>query len=222
MDFNKIIHKVTPAYHDIKRNVNKLHFSHPGMPASELSRLYTKKIRNKYTSVGAITALPGIIPGLGTATQAAIEAGSISADLVLMLRWMASICYGTSLIYGKDIEEEFEAEFATVLGIWSGVIKNGHGTTITYKSSVITTAHLNKHFNDKLGNHVNQKIGQKLVAKYGGKRGGATLGKLLPFGIGAAVGGTFNYVTMKSFGNVVDTYFKSHHITTTNTNVDLQ
>ncbi|NDI98196.1 EcsC family protein [Flavobacterium sp. LaA7.5] len=210
MDFNKIIHKVTPAYHDVRQNVNKLRFSHPGMPASEMSRLYIKKIRNKYTSVGAVTALPGIIPGLGTATQIAVEAGSISADLVLMLRWMASICYGTSLIYGRDIEKEFETEFAIVLGIWSGVIKSGDTTAI--RSTAITTAHFDKHFNDRLGNRVNQKIGQKLIATYGSKRGGAALGKLIPFGIGAAVGGTFNYVTMKSFGKVADDYFKSHQI----------
>ncbi len=209
MDFNKIIHKVTPAYHTVRQSVNKLHFSHPGIPASDLSRLYIKKIRNKYTSVGAVTALPGIIPGLGTAAQVAIEAGSISADLIIMLRWMASICYGTALIYGRDIEKEFETEFATVLGIWSGVIKNGNA--ITYKSTAITTAHFDKHFNDRLSNRVNQKIGQKLIATYGGKRGGAALGKLIPFGIGAAVGGTFNYVTMKSFGKIADAYFKSHH-----------
>ena len=215
MDFNKIIHKVTPAYHNVRQSVNKLHFSNPGMPAGDLSRLYIKKIRNKYTSVGAVTALPGIIPGLGTATQAAIEAGSISADLIIMLRWMASICYGTALIYGKDIEKEFETEFATVLGIWSGVIKNGNA--ITYKSTAITTAHFNNHINDRLGNRVNQKIGQELIVKYGSKRSGAALGKFIPFGVGAVIGGTFNYVTMKNFGNIADSYFKSYHFNTNST-----
>ncbi|QYJ68299.1 EcsC family protein [Flavobacterium litorale] len=208
MDFNKLIHKVTPAYHNVKQNVYKLRYTNAGKPANELSQLYIKRIRNKYTSVGAVTALPGIIPGLGTATQFAVEASSVSADLILMLRWMASICYGTALIYGKDIEKEFENEFATVLGIWSGVLKDDNAVMV--KSSAITTSHFNKHINDKLKNRINQKIGQKLIAQYGGKRGTAALGKFIPFGVGAVVGGAFNYTTMKSFGRVADNYFKSY------------
>ena len=40
-------------------------------------------------------------PGIGTVAQVAIEAGTISGDTLLMLRYMAAINYGIALIYGK-------------------------------------------------------------------------------------------------------------------------
>lgn len=56
---------------------------------------------------------------------------------------------------------------------------------------------------------MNQKIGRKLVTKYGSKRGGAVLGRLVPFGVGAVVGGTFNYFTIDRFGKAANGYFRN-------------
>lgn len=122
MDLHKVIAKVMPHFHETRSEVHRLRYENPGKTPEELSRLYINKIRNKYASVGAVPALPGSIPGLGTAAQIAVEAGAISADVSLMLRYMAGLCYATALIYGRDIEKEFEDEFTLVLGIWSGII----------------------------------------------------------------------------------------------------
>ena len=180
--------------------------SHKSLPPGRLSKLYSNRVRNKYASVGAATALPGVIPGLGTAAQIAVEAGAVSADLVFMLRWMASVCYATGLIYGKDIENEFEDEFTIVLGIWSGVVVPGKDAS---KGEKLSINHFDKHIADRIRNRMNQKIGRKLLAKYGSKRGGAALGRLIPFGIGAVVGGTFNYITLQRFAKAADDYFSS-------------
>ena len=56
---------------------------------------------------------------------------------------------------------------------------------------------------------MNQQLARKLVTKYGSKRGGAALGRLIPFGVGAVVGGTFNYFTLQKFGKAADDYFGS-------------
>jgi hypothetical protein len=206
MNLIKVVHAVTPAFKDVRHDVALLRLSYPALPASALSLLYSNKIRNRYTGVGVVTALPGVIPGMGTIAQAAIEAGSISADLALMLRWMAALCYGTGLIYGQDIEQEFDTAFTTVLGIWCGVVVPEKAAAS--KGSKLTVEHFDKHISERIANRMNQKIGQKLITKYGSKRGGVVLGKLIPFGIGAVVGGTFNYVTMQRFGKAADDYFR--------------
>jgi len=207
MDLIQLITRVTPKFHDIKKDVEQLRLANPQLKPHDLSKLFIRKIRNKYTSVGVATALPGIIPGLGTAAQVAVEAGSISADVAFMLRWMAVICYGSAHIYGRDIENDFEAEFATVLGIWCEIV-------VPEKAALragdkLSVKHFDKHLWAKISNRMNQKIGRKLLTKYGTKRGGVSLGRLIPFGIGAAVGGAFNYTTMQKFGNAADDYFKS-------------
>lgn len=207
MDLHKVIAKVMPHFHETRSEVHRLRYENPGKTPEELSRLYINKIRNKYASVGAVTALPGSIPGLGTAAQIAVEAGAISADVSLMLRYMAGVCYATALIYGRDIEKEFEDEFTLVLGIWSGIIVPEKAANA--KGEKLSISHFDKHITDRIRNRMNQQLARKLVTKYGSKRGGAALGRLIPFGVGAVVGGTFNYFTLQKFGKAADDYFGS-------------
>lgn len=207
MDLHKLIIKVMPPFKGIRSDIQLQRLVQPHKTPAELSKAYISKTRNKYASVGAATALPGMIPGLGTTAQLAIEAGAVSTDLALMLRWMATLCYGTALIYGKDIEDDFESEFTLVLGIWAGIVIPEK--IASSKGEKLTIGHFDKHITDRIRNRMNQKIGRKLITKYGSKRGGASLGRLIPFGVGAVVGGTFNYITLQRFGKAADDYFSS-------------
>lgn len=207
MDFSDLIKKLMPPFSDVRLEIEMLQAAHPEKDAKELAANYRSKVRRRYTSVGVVGALPGIVPGLGTATQIAIEAGSISADVLLMLRWMAALCYGTGLIYGQDTEADFDDRFTVVLGLWSGVVVPEKAALALGEN--ITVGHFDQHVTARIRNKMNQKIGRKLVTKYGSKRGGVALGTLIPFGIGAAVGGTFNYITMSRFGEAAEKYFRN-------------
>lgn len=209
MDLHKLIVKVMPPFHEIRSDVQLQRLVQPHKTTGEHSKMYMKKARNKYATIGAATALPGMIPGLGTAAQLALEAGAVSTDLAFMLRWMASVCYATGLIYGRDIEEDFESEFTLVLGIWAGVVVPEN--IAQSKGEKLTIGHFDKHITDRIRNRMNQKLGRKLITKYGSKRGGAAFGRLIPFGVGAVVGGTFNYITLQRFGKAADDYFSSNN-----------
>ena len=206
MNLLKIIKHVSPSFHTLRKDVEMIKVTSPWLTAEKHSKLYTKKIRNKYASVGVATSLPGIIPGLGTVAQVAVEAGSVSTDIVIMLRWMANVCYGVAYIHGKDIEGTFDYEFSTVLGLWAGVITEEEIHKV--RAAEVTPDYFDKHMADRMKNRVNQKIGRTLLAKYGPKYAGTSMGKLIPFGIGAAVGGIFNYTTMQRFNTVAHNYFK--------------
>lgn len=207
MDLHKVIQQVMPAFTTIRHDIYLLKNTNPALSATALAALYLKKTRTKYTSVGVVTALPGIIPGLGTTAQIAVEVGATGADLALMLRWMAALAFGTGLLYNRDTEAEFEEEFTVILGIWAGVVVPENA--LKAKGEKMSITHFDKHITDRIKNRMNQKIGQKLVSKYGSKRGGAALGRLIPFGVGAAVGGTFNYFTIDRFGKAAIQYFSS-------------
>jgi hypothetical protein len=209
MDFYTLIKKLLPPFAQVRGEVAQLKFKNPAKNTTELAALYLRQIRNRYTGVGVVSALPGVIPGFGTAAQIAVEAGSISADVLLMLRWMASLTYGTGLIYGHDTEADFEERFTVILGLWSGVlVPEKVALSLGEK---LTVNHFDQHITDRIRNRMQQKIGLKLVTKYGSKRGGVALGTLIPFGIGAAVGGAFNYSVMSKFGKAAEEYFKNHN-----------
>lgn len=208
MDLIQVINTVAPSFVDVQQEVDTLRASFPNKSADELAEIYVSRIRNKYTSIGIASALPSVIPGMGTAVQIAVETGSISADLCLMLRWMGAICYGTALIYDKNIENCFEKEVLNILGIWCGVIVSAKIATERIGSKV-AAAQFNRHVSGNILRKINQRVGTTIVTKYGTKRGGIALGKLIPFGVGAAVGGTFNYYTMNAFGKVAKSYYQS-------------
>jgi len=208
MDLITIVNAVSPSYDSIKLEVEELKKSYPNKSKKELADLFGNRIRKKYTSVGVVSALPSAIPGVGTGAQIAIELTTVSGDLGLMLRWMASTCYGIGLIYEKNIESEFNQEFVRILGLWCGTIQVSKVAT-TKLTTKVAVVQFNKKVSGKMLQKINQKVGTTIFTKYGTKRGGIALGKLIPFGIGALVGGSFNYVTMTKFKKSAIEYFKA-------------
>lgn len=54
---------------------------------------------------------------------------------------------------------------------------------------------------------VNKRLGRTIVTKYGSKRGAIALGRALPLGIGAAIGGVANYGLIRVIGKQADQFF---------------
>ena len=56
---------------------------------------------------------------------------------------------------------------------------------------------------------VNGAFSRTIVTKYGTKQGVVALGEALPFGIGAVIGGSANYMITRSIGRGADAYLRS-------------
>lgn len=203
-----VINAVAPKFEDILKEVEELKRLNPKLSNKELSKKFVKKIRNQYTSVGVVTALPSAIPGLGTAAQLAIEGGMITGDLALMMRAMSRMCFGVGLINGRDMSQGFNQDLIKILGMWSGVLVPLKATTEKIGTKV-AVAQFNKHISGKMLQKINRKVGTTIFTKYGTKRGGVALGRMIPFGVGAVIGGTFNYTTMKSFSAIAISHYET-------------
>lgn len=208
MDLLTIVNAVSPSYESVQTEISELRRSYPRKSNEQLAHIFGNRLRRKYTSVGVVSALPSVIPGVGTAVQVATEITTISGDLTLMLRWMAANCYGIALIYDKDISSEFNQEFVRVLGLWCGAIQVAKVGT-TKLATKIAVVQFNRNVSGKVLQKINQRVGRTLLTKFGSKRGGIALGKLIPVGIGVLIGGGFNYFTMNSFKNSAIEYFKT-------------
>ena len=55
---------------------------------------------------------------------------------------------------------------------------------------------------------VNQFLGRKIITRWGTRKGAVLLGHLLPFGIGAVIGGTANVVLTNRIGRHADRFFR--------------
>lgn len=202
----KAIETLRPDSQDIDRHIRDLRIAHPVLTADELVEKWADKICWRYASEGAATALPGAIPGLGTWVQVGVEATAISADLAYMLRCMAGMAVGVGLIYQRDVEASFHQDFVRVLGIWCGVLSIGKEASVRVASKVAIAQF--KKVPAEIFIRINRKVGTTIVTKYGTKRGGIALGRLIPFGVGAVVGGGFNLATMKGFKAAAIKYYR--------------
>lgn len=210
MEFNlaTIIQSVAPSHEYVAQEIDELKYLNSKLTKDQLALRWGKRIRNNYTSVGVATALPSSIPGIGTVAQIAIEAGTITGDLALMLRWMGKLCMGISIIYGNNPEKSINQDLINILGIWCGVIDAAKNAT-TRVGTKVAVAQFNKRISGKTLAKVNQRVGTTVVTKYGTKRGGIALGKLVPFGVGAVIAGGFNYFTFNGFMKSAIDYYKN-------------
>jgi hypothetical protein len=210
---SQLIMSTTPDYQAVIKDVENFIQKHPELSKEGLAEKYANRIKWQYTSVGAATAAPGMIPGLGTAVQIGVEVAAIGTDLSLMFRYMAKMTYGISHIFKVDISDDFQNEFVTTLGLWSGVIVASATAGELFAKKVGAKAAVKsfgKNVPYKMLQKINNKIGFTLLKKFGARKGGVALGSLIPFGIGTAVGGTFNYAVMNKYKNNVIKHFKNY------------
>ena len=208
IDLLTIINKISPSELDIKNEINDLIKSYPNLSKEQLSEKFTQKVITHYPSVGIGTALPSVIPGVGTIGQITIEGTTMLGDLLMMLRYMVKICYGIGILNDKDMNEGFNQEFIQILGIWSGVIISSKIAVEKLGTKVVITQ-FNKNVSGKIFQKINKKVGTTIITKWGTKRGGIAVGKLIPFGVGALVSGGFNYYTMKGFTKAALQYYST-------------
>lgn len=203
----KMIMTIAPDVKSVENDIGFLKVRYPNASKDKLANWFANRSRKFYTAYGVVSALPSLIPGIGTAVQVGIEAGTIMGDLAYMIRHMARMSMGIAAIYGHDLNGFDAQEFLKLLGYWCGalcpigdaLVRFGAKTAIKIIDKNITSETIKK---------INQKIGITLVTKYGTKRGGISLGRTIPFGIGAIIGGAFNYATMTGFKKAAINWFR--------------
>lgn len=208
--FTTMIETVRPSFATVRRDVTDYRKARPKDSRIELANNWADRTCWLYAAEGAATALPGAIPGLGTAAQIAVEAAGVSADLIYMFRCMAGMTTGVGMIFDRDVESDFNQQFVKVLGVWCGALQVAKEGTKRIGTKVAVAQF--KKVPGEIFKQINKRVGTTILTKYGTKRGGIAVGKLIPFGVGALVGGGFNLATMKAFKAASIRYFKDEDL----------
>ena len=204
----KIIGAVSSPIETVRKDIADFTKANSKLNREELAKKWCKQTINKYRRLGEVSALPGSIPGLGTAAQIAIEGGMITGDTALLIRWAYHMCAGVALIYNRDMDTKTFADFIIILAKWCGVVKTAQ-PVVKKAATKVAVAKFNKHISGRMLTKINQKLSTTIFTKYGTKRGVIPLGKMVPFGVGVAIAGGFNHFTMKAISKHALEYFAS-------------
>lgn len=178
----------------IARHVERVRRGRPGAPPSEIIRRLERQYLAAVTASGAAVGAAAAAPGVGTAVALAVGIGEVGAFLeasTLLTLAIAEV-HGLSI---DDLERRRTLVLAVVLGdSGARTVENvARRTGQHWARRVIEAVPIESI------RAVNKVLGRNFLTKYGMKEGIVVLGRIVPFGIGAAIGGTANAM----FGQVV-------------------
>lgn len=198
---------IFPDPQDIDEAVKKLKAKNSSTTGPDLARKIVNSATWKMTGVGIVASLPSAIPGLGTAVQIGITTTSITGETWLILRNLIAMQLMVAGILGCDVSEpERKDELIIVWGIETGAIVPAK-EAIKRVGTKVATKQFDARFSGEVLKQINRKLGTTVFTKWGTKRGGIALGRLIPIGVGTAVGGGINYLTARSFGAACLKYY---------------
>ncbi|MCJ8346206.1 EcsC family protein [bacterium] len=200
---------------------DKLRKKFPHLNNDELADYIIKQSARLTAGVGFAAALPGIVPGAGTAAQVYVNIGTMIPDMIYMFKKEATMIFRLAELYGKSMDEEERVTEALILfGIASGVtgatraleqfMENSIATyvqkSITPQAIKMATVNLAKS-NLKINRYI-AKVIQDLITK--GLLSEAIIEKsivsLIPL-VGAGISGAMNYIFTKKVGQIAKAFY---------------
>lgn len=175
----------------------------PNSPDRDIQKLVTDKIISRYSrlaaTTGAATALPGVIPGVGTAVSM-IGGGLVDVSVCMKLQIDMTMCLGMAINGGMSNEDAKHMSY--IIALYGSLEQMGSAgaTKIASKAGVRmvnqylagSTLVIIKGFFKKIGISFTQKAAAKAI----------------PFGVGAVIGGGANYALTRYVGSVArDTFY---------------
>lgn len=167
----------------VKRHVDALRLRYPDADPARIQTLLDNEFMLVAQSAGAIVGAAAAIPTAGTVTAMALTVGDIASFFAAAALYTLSIAE----LHGIPVDDT-ERRRALVLAAISGEAGaeaiTPDGTIAAGAVAGIIVARMNTTTLRK----VNKTLTRRFVQRQMAKHGGVLMGRLLPFGIGAAIG----------------------------------
>lgn len=171
----------------VAKYVDRLRRAHPDESPEQLIRRLEKQFLLTVTGSGSAVGATAAVPGVGTV--AAI--GAIGAETIFFLEAAALLTLAVASVHGIE-PHDHQQRRALVLAVALGdsgkeLVTAATGTSLTNWPKALASQTSSKQLRV-----MNNALVKKVIRKYAAKRSAMTIGKLLPAGIGAVVGGVSN------------------------------
>lgn len=180
-------HAVKAREPAIRAKVEHLRATHPLHTNDQLARLLIRATRRRVAATGAITGAAAIAPGLGTA----LAIGTVTSQTFYALEQEIELVLGVAMIYGRDLagSEDRVLEALVVVGLTSGALK--------LREDVLVAG----------GKRLAVRILTRVLSKEVATRATRAAGRVIPLGVGLAVGAGFDWVAVTALGRAAIRYY---------------
>ncbi|WP_454860175.1 hypothetical protein [Promicromonospora soli] len=178
----------------IHKHVDKVRARNPGAGPAEVIRLLEKEYLRVIETTGTAVGAAAAIPAVGTAASVALS----TSDVATFFASSAAFSLAVADVHGIDVQDVPRRRallLATVLGDKGAQdVENAIGGSGVAWGKVLLTSMPRTTLQ-----RVNKALTHRFIRKQIAKQGSLLLGRILPFGIGAAVG----FVGARALGHTV-------------------
>lgn len=177
-------------------HLNGIRRNHPSATTEQLQYLLEQRYLRTVTTTGAATGATAVIPAVGTVTALALSA----AETVAFLETTALFAQSVAELHGITVEDP-ERTRGLVLALMLGregsdiirqfglEVLNEDETRAGYWGAMISDS-----VPTAVVGPVLNKLKNTFIKKVAARQAGSIIGRALPYGIGAAVGGIGNHL----------------------------
>ncbi len=173
--------------------VERLRRRKPDATPAEVIESLERQFLTAVTGTGAAIGGTATAPGIGTMSALALSAG----ETVAFLETSGVFVLAVAEVHGVHVDD-VERRRALLLAVLLGET----GSAIMEKATGKAAAHWAKALPDKIPRaaveHANKQLAKWVARRYGARQGAVVLGRLVPFGVGAAIGGAANIAIGKA------------------------
>jgi len=175
----------------------------PGTLRPERIDAVTKSFTRELGAAGAAAGAAAAAPMIGPFTTLA----SITAELAWFTARAGDLILTIAAIHGRPDPTVDERRAWVLAVLLYGSSARDEFTRALNEASVGLSPTVGRQLPVAKLQAANRLMSRMFVRRYGTKRGLVALGRMLPIGIGAAIGGTANYVTIRTLARHADQFF---------------
>lgn len=185
-----------------ERHIARLRRNRPDATPGQIVRRLNAEMRAATVSAGAGVGAAAAAPAVGTGVALALAGTETFATLNAYVLYVLS----RAEVQGIQIED-IERRRTLVMAVMLGEAGAASIEKVAERTGQHWARHLVRAIPQSSINAVNKLLGKNFITKYGTKQGILVLGKVMPFGIGAAIGGTANGLLAQGIIRAADRAF---------------
>jgi hypothetical protein len=198
-----LAHAVSTREPAIQARIEQLRMEHPDFNNHQLALDLIRSTRRRVAATGALSGAVSIAPGLGTA----LAIGTITSQTIFALEQEVELVMGIAMIFGHELanSDERVLEALVVVGITSGAVKLREDVLIAGGERIAVAAF--RHLPNLLLAHGGGRIITRILARFATSGVAKTAARVVPLGVGVAVGAGFDWITVTGLGRGAMKYY---------------
>jgi len=198
-----LTHAVSSREPAILARIEHLRTDHPDYNNHQLALDLIRSTRRRVAATGALSGAVSIAPGLGTA----LAVGTITSQTIFALEQEIELVMGIAMIFGHELanSDERVLEALVVVGITSGAVKLREDVLVAGGERIAIAAI--RHVPGLLVAHGGGRIITRILARFATSGVAKVAARVVPLGVGVAVGAGFDWITVTGLGRAAMKYY---------------